>query len=117
MLLSITKLPKSTLQPLVDRITDKLPDWKGWLMHRSSHLILVKTTLSAIPMYTSISIGLPRWLIKALQKILKVFLWSSSEVIQNGKCIVALSRMQRHLHLGGMGIMDLRLLGIALRVR
>jgi hypothetical protein len=73
--------------------------------------------VSVVPVYTSISINLPGWLIKVIQKVLKAFLWSGSEVIQNGECIVAWRRVQRPLHLGGMGIMDMRLLGIALRAR
>jgi hypothetical protein len=72
--LSLYKLPRLMLQPLVDRVTDRLPTWKGSLMHRSGDLTLIKTTLSAILVYTSIGIRLPPWLIKALQKIMKAFL-------------------------------------------
>jgi hypothetical protein len=63
--LSVSKLPKTALQPLVDRVADKLPAWHGCLMHRSGRLTLIKTTLSAIPVYTSISLCLPQWLRKA----------------------------------------------------
>jgi hypothetical protein len=30
---SVTKLPKSAFQPLVDQVADRLPDWKGKLLH------------------------------------------------------------------------------------
>jgi hypothetical protein len=40
-----------------------------------------------------------------------------SDLVHNGKCLVAWSRVQRWLHLGGLGVLDLRLLNIALRVR
>jgi hypothetical protein len=33
--LSVTKLPKSTLQPLLDNMADRLSAWRGKLMHRS----------------------------------------------------------------------------------
>jgi hypothetical protein len=56
------KLPHSALQSLVDRAVDALPTWKGPLMHKSGHLVLVKTTLSAMPIYTAINISLPPWL-------------------------------------------------------
>jgi hypothetical protein len=52
---------------------------------------------------------------KVIQRILKAFLWSSLEVMQNGKIIIAWSRVQGPLHLGGIGVPDLKLLGIALR--
>jgi hypothetical protein len=59
---SVTKLPKSAFQPLVDQVADRLPDWKGKLLHRSGCLTLVKTMLSTIPIYTTISLELPPWL-------------------------------------------------------
>jgi hypothetical protein len=96
---------------------DKLPAWKGRMLQRSSRLTLIKTTLCVVLVYTSISIAVPKWLVKAIQEILKAFLWSGSKLLQNGKCSVAWTRLQRPLHLGGLRIMDLRLLGIALRAR
>jgi hypothetical protein len=115
--LSTSKLPKSALQPLADRVADKLPAWKGGLLHRSGRLTLIKMTLCTIPIYTSIRISLPGWLLKAIQRIMKVFLWSGTTVVQNGACIVSWSRVQRPLSCGGLGVSDLKLLGIALRAR
>jgi hypothetical protein len=57
--LSVHKIPKSALQPLVDWVADKLPTWKGSLMQHSGRLCLITTTISVVPIYTSIGIGLP----------------------------------------------------------
>jgi hypothetical protein len=57
--LSIGKLSRSVWQMLIDRVADKLSIWKGALMHRAGRLALIKTTLSTIPIYTSICLGLP----------------------------------------------------------
>jgi hypothetical protein len=84
--LSVTKLPK---EALVDRVADRLLMWKGWLMHRSGCLALIKSTLTSIPIYTLISIGMPTWMHNALQKIMRVFLWTSTNMLQQGKCLVA----------------------------
>jgi hypothetical protein len=115
--LSIKKLPRSALQPLADKVAHRLPTWQGKLMHRSGRLVLVKTMMSSIPVYTSISIELPPCLHKCLTKIMKAFLWSGSDEIQGGKCLVAWSRVQRPTHLGGLGVFNLKLLGVALRLR
>jgi hypothetical protein len=115
--MSVHNLPKASLQPLANRVTDKLPTWKGSLMHHGGRLVLIKSTLSAIPVYTSIGVGLPPWLIKALQKIMKAFLWTRTEVVSAGKCAVAWSQVQRPFSLGGLGAMDLRLQGMALKLR
>jgi hypothetical protein len=38
------------------------------------------------------------------------------EVVHDGECLVALTRVQRPLHLSGLGIMDFNLLGHVLRL-
>jgi hypothetical protein len=115
--LSITKLPRTTLQPLMDRVADRLPSWKGRLLHHSDRLTLIKSTLTAIPLYMAISHGLPQWLLKGIQKICKAFLWMGFDMVQNNKCLVAWSRVQHLLQLGGLGVLYLHLLSLALRVR
>jgi hypothetical protein len=115
--LSVSKLPKSALQPLMYKVVDKLSAWHGRLMHRSGCLTLIKTTLSAMPIYTSISIGLPSWVQKGLQKIMKVFLWTCTNVMQNGKCLVAWRRVQRLHELGGLNVLDLKRMGMVLHLR
>jgi hypothetical protein len=42
------------------------------------------------------------------------FLWTGINVVQNGKCLVAWSRIQRPLELGGLRVPDLKRMGIAL---
>lgn len=49
--LSITKLTKAALQPLVDRVADQLPCWKAALIHPAGRTVLVKAVLMAIPIY------------------------------------------------------------------
>jgi hypothetical protein len=78
---------------------------------------LIKTTLAAIPVYTVMSQELAAWLIQAFTKIFKAFLWTSIEVVESSKCLVAWSRVQRPLQLGGLGVPDLRVMGRALRLR
>jgi hypothetical protein len=53
-------------------------------MHHSGRLVLVKSTLSVVPVYTAISLELPGWLHKAFEKIMKSFLWSGTDQVQGG---------------------------------
>jgi hypothetical protein len=101
--LSIRKLLKSALHPLLDKMSDKLPVWKGRLMNRSGRLTLVKTTLCAIPLYTAFNVELPPWLLKAMNKLMKDFLWSDTKVVWSGKCLVSWNKVQRPLEMGGLG--------------
>jgi hypothetical protein len=57
--LSVGRVPKAALHTLVDQMADRLPSWKGHLMHWSERLALIKTTLAAIPVYTTMSQKLP----------------------------------------------------------
>jgi hypothetical protein len=45
------------------------------------------------------------------------FLSMSTDMVQARKCLVTWKRVQRPLQLGGLGVMDLDLLSIALRTR
>jgi hypothetical protein len=98
-------------------MVDTLPAWKGPSMYRIGRLTMVKTTLLTMPIYTAISIHMPHWLQKALVRISKSFLWSGTDVVQGGKCLVAWSHVARPLDLGGLGVLDLNLMGRALRLR
>jgi hypothetical protein len=86
-------------------------------MNRSSRLALIKITLLAMPIHTTLSVELPPWAIRAMNRNMKIFLWMGSDVIHGGKCIVAWSRVQRPLDLGGLGIIDLNILGWVLQTR
>jgi hypothetical protein len=58
--------------------------------------------------------GLPAWMDKCLVKIAKAFLWSGTNVVQVGKCLVPWEKVQRPLHLGGLGVLDMKKMGMAL---
>jgi hypothetical protein len=48
---------------------------------------------------------------------MKAFLWCSSKSVQNEKCLVAWHRVQKPSYLGGLGVLDLEIMGRALRTR
>jgi hypothetical protein len=112
--LLMTKLLRSALQSLVDQVADRLPTWRGQLMHPSGQLTLIRMTLSSMLVYTSNSLGLPPWMHKALQKIKKALLWTWTNVVQGGKCLVAWSYIQLLLELGGLVVIDLHRMWMAL---
>ncbi|GJN11283.1 hypothetical protein PR202_ga29462 [Eleusine coracana subsp. coracana] len=105
--LSIYKLKKEDLQPLVDSVGDRLPTWKAGLLNRAGRVALTKATLSAIPIHLSISVGLPPWTIRAIDKFRKGFVWSGTPAVSGGRCLVAWQKVCRPVDLGGLGILDL----------
>jgi hypothetical protein len=114
MSLSIRKLSKFVLFFLLDKTADCLPGWKAALIHPAGRATLVKSVLMAIPIYHIISIQCPKWVIKAIDKIRRVFLWKGRKDIKGGHCLVGWQRVCRPYDLGGLGIYNIETLGWAI---
>ena len=115
--LSLKKLSKKDLQPLVDKMNDRLPSWKSRLLSKAGRAVLIKSVLSAIPMHTAMVVDLSPWAIKQIDKRRRAFLWKGSDDAKGGSCMLAWPKVCQPLELGGLGFLDLKLFGYALRMR
>ncbi|WVZ83247.1 hypothetical protein U9M48_030415 [Paspalum notatum var. saurae] len=115
--LHIKRLRRCDEHMIVDKVAARIPKWKGNLLNLAGRSVLVKSTLSAIPVHVAIASGLSRWAIGAIDRLRRSFLWSGAASAVPGRCKVAWSRLCRPMVYGGLGISDLYLMGIALRVR
>ena len=79
-------------------------------MNRAGRATLVRCVLSATPIYLLIAISVPKWFIKAVDKIRKGFLWQGKEKANGGCCLVAWEKVMRPLDLGGLGIPNLEVM-------
>ena len=102
---------------MIDKVTARIPGWKGQLLNVAGRVALVKATLSAIPIHTSIALCLSPWAIQGIDKLRHAFIWAGANAVAGGKCKVAWVKVCRPRELGGLGISDLRRVGVALRVR
>lgn len=77
---------------------------------------LVRFVLSAIPVYLLIAMNVPKWFIKAANK-LRGFCWKGRKEVNGGSCLVAWEKVQWPLDLGGLGIHNLEIMGWALQMK
>lgn len=115
--LSVGKLRKAHLQPLVDKVTAGLPTWRAQLMNKAGRLTTVKAVMSSKCVHTILAIKIPEWVFKEIDKRRRGFLWAGKETATGGQCMVAWSSVCRPQEFGGLGIPDLRIQAFALRLR
>jgi hypothetical protein len=71
--LSLKKLTRDQLQPIIDRIADQLPGWKADLLTKPGRWILVQFVMTDMLIYLAMAINLPAWGLKAVDKIQRGF--------------------------------------------
>lgn len=115
--LSVQKLTKAEVQPIIDRLANQLPGWKADLVNRAGRLAMVRFVMTSLIIYLAMAIDLLGWALKIMDKYCLGFLWRGRLQAQGGHCLVAWPKITRPLKLGGLGVHDLKLLGWALRIR
>ena len=87
--LTIKKLTKQQVQPIIDKIADQLPGWKADLLTRAGRVIQVQYVLTGILIYVAMATDLPPWALKAIDKIRRAFLWRGRKESKGGHCLIA----------------------------
>jgi hypothetical protein len=67
--LSVKKLTKPQLQPLIDHLADLLLTWKADLITRAGHATQVQFVFTVMIIYHATTLDLPRWAQKEIDKI------------------------------------------------
>jgi hypothetical protein len=67
------------IQPIADKVINKIPGWKGRLLSYKARLILLTTCLASIPIYLISVIQFPKWAIKAINSQMDNIFWNDQD--------------------------------------
>lgn len=85
-----TKKPtRLSFMPLIEKMESRLQGWSAKLISRGGRMQLVNSVLSSIPVYYMNCFRLPKWVIKRMDKVRRLFLWGKGE--QGGRGISLLN--------------------------
>lgn len=102
----------------VERIRSKLGIWKRRFLSKAGRLVLIKSTLAAIPVYLMSLFKAPASVIKVIEQTARRFLWGTSKEADVCKLhLISWEKVTAPVHLGGLGIRRLALMNQALELK
>lgn len=115
--LTLGRLRVVQVQRVVDNTRNRLAGWQGRLLNPAGRRELVRSVLTAIPIYLLTSLRVPKQLLEDLDKARRRFLWAGDKEISGGKCKVGWPFVAKPVNFGGLGILDLTRFSRAMRLR
>jgi hypothetical protein len=112
--LALRPLTRAEWQSLLDSSVKLIPTWQRGFIQRDARLVLIKTVMMARPIHHIMVEGPPAWLVEEINKHLRSFFWVGKKVAISGNCLVAWDSICKPICFGGLGVKNLRLLGLAL---
>ena len=77
--LHFSKLRREDIQPVVDKLINRIAGWRGKILSTAGKLTLLKSCLASIPIYLLSVIKFPKWAIEKINSQMGNFLWNDSE--------------------------------------
>jgi hypothetical protein len=117
--LHFKKSTRSMLQPLVQKVGNRLPGWKRCLLSYPGRETLIKTVLSAMPTFFLTIFKMRKWAISRIDKYRRGLLWKGKdgENVSGVHCSVNWQTCTGPRKWGGLGIKDLDKFDRALHLR
>jgi hypothetical protein len=115
--LALHPLTRNEWQPALDKFLASLPTWQSGMIAREGRLLLIKAVITTRPTHLLMIAETPGWFLEEVNKWMRAFFWAGKNEINGGQCLVAWDMICKPTHFGGLGIKNLALQGLALRVR
>jgi hypothetical protein len=115
--LSTGKLRRADIWPLIDKYSGKFKGWKPRFLRASGRLTLTKSVLMALPVHLLAVLPIPQWALDIINRRCRGFVWKGEDDVNGGHCLLPWARVCTPLQTGGLGVLNLRFFGTALRCR
>ncbi|KAM0890036.1 hypothetical protein ACQ4PT_027328 [Festuca glaucescens] len=115
--LALWPLTKAEWQSLLDQVIKCVPAWQRGLVRREGRLVLINSVVAIRAVHQMVVAEAPVWLLEEINKWMRAFFWGGKDDVRGGQCLVAWKSICKPKEFGGLGVKDLRLQGLALRVR
>jgi hypothetical protein len=83
--LSSKALPKQYYQRVVDTIQERLPGFHTSKLSIAGRIVILNSVISAMPVYFMLVFLLPEWVIKAIDRIRRIFFGTDTRTIKQVK--------------------------------
>ncbi|KAM0921177.1 hypothetical protein ACQ4PT_007069 [Festuca glaucescens] len=105
------------VQPILDRLANKLALWKAKLLSIDGRLIYIQMIMTSSLVYHLLALDLEPWVFSYIDKLRRSFLWAGPAECRGGHCLVAWPTVCQPKRIGGLGLHNLKMLNAALRAK
>lgn len=112
--LSIKSLRKEDWWSIIEKIEKRIEGWQAKLLSRGGRLVLVNSVLANLPLFFLSVFRAPSWAIRRIEALQSAFFWMGRSTITGGHYLVQWKSMCRSKKKGGLEILDLNNMNIAL---
>eukprot|EP00253_Pinus_taeda_P034784 PITA_34784 len=105
---------RSLWSEIISKIKTKIAVWGGYWLMKGGKVILIKSMLSALPIFQATFLLVPRNVMEQISKLLRDFLWQGGKDNENKTHLVSWEVVKKTMAEGGMQIRDPALVNLAL---
>jgi hypothetical protein len=115
--LTTGRLWRSDIWPVLGKYSGKLKGWKPRFSKTGGRLTLTCSVLMALPLHIMSMLPLPQWALDIINRRCRGLVWKGEEEVNGGHCLLPWARVCQPTEFGGLGVLNLKFFGMALRCR
>ncbi len=99
---------------VINKFRNRIEGWQAKLLSQGGKLTLVNSILTSLPLYFLSVFRAPKWVINHIEVLRRAFFWKEGSAVLGGQCLVRWQLVCRSRKEGGLGVLDLGNMNLAL---